>query len=144
MTPHEEADKLLELTQGDVLRALGVIESQLNTIYNRAQVFMTLAGAVITVTGFSGRRIAETGSLAQFLIVSGLLLVLGSAVWIYARAMSIKWVSSELDVAPREALAIIITRRQTKSRAYRTGGFVLCAGLALYCAALCLMLLAQK
>jgi len=141
MNAREESDKILSLTGGDVLKALGVLESQLNVLHTRGQVLLSLAGVVVTVTGFSGRAIAGTNAVSQFLVVAGLATVLASAVWMFARVMTIRWVTSELSAEAGEALRRIVERRNRKARAYAIGGGILCAGLLLYCAAVAIMLL---
>jgi hypothetical protein len=141
MNAREESDKILSLCDGDVLKALGVLERQLNVLHTRAQVLLSLAGVVITVTGFSGRTIAGTGAAGQFLVVAGLATVLSSAIWMFARVMGIRWVTSELSAEASEALRLIVERRNRKARAYAIGGRILCAGFLLYCAAVAIMLL---
>ncbi|MBT64151.1 MAG: hypothetical protein CML13_13165, partial [Puniceicoccaceae bacterium] len=89
-----EAKTILELCQGDLMAALKVAESQLNIVYTRAQVLMSLAGMVVTVTGFSGRLIAGSSSAAQLFIVAGLLVSLSSAAWVFRRVMRVQWVTS--------------------------------------------------
>jgi len=48
------------LCLGDALRSYEIVERQLGVLVLRAQVMLSLSGIVITVTGFSGRAIAET------------------------------------------------------------------------------------
>lgn len=141
MTAREESGKILSLCGGDVLKALGVLESQLNVLHTRAQVLLSLAGVVVTVTGFSGSTIAGTSASGQFLVVAGLATVLASAIWMFARVMGIRWVTSELSAEVADALQRIVERRNRKARAYAIGGRILCAGLLLYCAAVAIMLL---
>jgi uncharacterized membrane protein len=141
MSPREEAVRLLELCEGNLLQALGVVEGQLNVLYGRAQVLLSLAGVLITVTGFSGRTIAGTSMLGKISIVLGLSVVLASAVWIYARVMRVRWVTRELDGDPSARLEAVIRRRDAKTRAFNIGGAVLCAGFAIYCVSVAVMLL---
>lgn len=141
MSPNEEANKILLLTNNDLLKALELLEKQLNTLHLRAQVLMSLAGIVITVTGFSGRLIAATSFISQILIIAGLVTVLISAVWVFARVMGIKWVTSNLTANSADSLEKIIERRNRKTRAYSRGGIILCVGLLFYAIAFAMMLL---
>src|SRR5688572_12322657 len=52
-----------------------LLDAQLTVLHARAQSLIQLAGVVITVTGFSGRIIADTNPAAQSLIVGGVVLV---------------------------------------------------------------------
>jgi len=137
-----EARRILALVAGDAARAVGLVESQLNVLQARGQVLLSLAGVVVTVTGFSGRAIAATGPGARGLLVAGLLLVLASAVWVCTRVASIKWVTTDLGDDLEESLAVMLSRRNGKTRAYRAGGWILSAGLASYCLAIAWHLLA--
>lgn len=141
MSPQNEAKAILKLCKEDSKAALEIVESQLNTLYARAQILLSLAGIVVTVTGFSGRLIAGSSPLAQYLLVAGLLVSLGSAVWICFNVMPIRWVTGYLEGAPIMAIEAILRRRDQKTKAYRIGSRILCVGLTLYCISIALMLL---
>ncbi|MDQ8206798.1 hypothetical protein QEH52_04710 [Coraliomargarita sp. SDUM461003] len=135
-----EAKTILELCQGDLMAALKVAESQLNIVYTRAQVLMSLAGMVVTVTGFSGRLIAGSSSAAQMFIVAGLLVSLSSAAWVFRRVMRVQWVTSLASQDREHALEHALYRRNRKTSAYTLGGTLLFIGLVLYAIAIALML----
>ncbi len=140
MTIQQEAVEILKVTGNDAARALQILEGQLNVLYARSQVIMGLAGAIITVTGFSGRLIAGTNTAAQALLISGLGLVVLSAVWMLTRVMGIRWVTSELGAGVQQALETVILRRNRRTQAYQIGGVVLCLGMALYAVSISIML----
>ena len=54
MNTESEAKAILQLCDGNLQAALEMAERHLNTIYTRAQVLLSLAGMVVTVTGFNG------------------------------------------------------------------------------------------
>ncbi len=135
----KEAIDILRLTNQDTLKALEIIERQLFVIYTRAQVLVSLAGVVITVTGFSGRTIAGTSLPAQLLIIGGLATVLGCVIWIYMNVMKINWSTSALCEDPVDCLMNLIERRNKKTQAYLVGGHIFF--IALYCISVSLMLL---
>jgi hypothetical protein len=141
MTPKEEAQKIFQLCGKDLLKSLVILENHLNTLHTRAQVLISLAGIVITVTGFSGRIIAGTNLPAQILIISGLAIVLISAVFVTRKVMRVKWVTTDIQDDSIETLVTVINRRNRKTRAFYTGGIILSIGLLLYCAAISIMLL---
>jgi hypothetical protein len=140
MSTREEARAILDLVGGDFARAVAIVQSQLDTLYTRAQVLTTLAGIVVTVTGFSGRLIASTNPLAQALVIIGLAIVLVSAFHVIRHVMHIRWVTSMLSADPEATIASVLVRRDEKTRGLRVGGLILFAGLSLYFVALALML----
>ncbi len=141
MSPAVEARQILQLCGGDALKALEMVERQLNTLHARAQVLLSLAGLTVTVTGFSGRAIAATGWPAQVLIVAAVAVVLGSAVWVFTGVMGVRWVTGETLDDPEAALYRIVERRNRRTQRYFRGGLLLSFGLGLYGAAIALLLL---
>ena len=141
MSPEEESQAIQELYKTPAA-CLEAIERQLNVLHLRAQVLISIAGIVLTITGFSGRIIADTNQAAQILISIGLLIVLIAAVFVYMRVMSIRWVTSEAKGDINDYLPAILERRNRKTAAFRQGGWILCLGLACYFAAFTMMLTA--
>ncbi len=140
MAPEEEAQRLLNLVENDLSRAVEFLQGHLNVLHTRAQVLLTLAGAVITVTGFSGRLIAATGLWSKICVIAGLFIVISSAVWVFSTVMRIKWVSTDLSDSSEATIIRLIRRRNQRTRAYLVGGLLLCGGLAVYGTAISLML----
>lgn len=140
LSAREEAERLYQLCQEDYLKALSFVEAQLNVVYTRAQVLVGIAGMVITVTGFSGRRIADTSRLAQYFIVIGLAIVLAATVWVFLRVMRISWASSSLSDDACASLTELIEYRNRKTISYEIGGKILALGLITYGAAVSMML----
>ena len=137
----KEAAAVLELCKGDLMAALNVAQKQLDVVYTRAQVLLSLAGMVVTVTGFSGRLIAGSSHTAQAFLVAGLFVSLSSAIWVFLRVMRVRWVTVMLSENKELALQHGLMRRDRKTKAYAIGGAVLCFGLVLYCISISLMLL---
>lgn len=50
--PENEVTQLLSLTKGDVLKVIDLLEKQLNTLYQRAQALMSLAGVIFSALFF--------------------------------------------------------------------------------------------
>ena len=93
MNTESEAKAILKLVDNNLKAALEIAERQLNTVYTRAQVLLSLAGVVVTVTGFSGRLIAGSSGLAQIFLVAGLFVSLSSAIWVFLNVMPVRWVT---------------------------------------------------
>ncbi len=139
--PKLEAGTILTLKKNDLTAALEVVQGQLNVLYTRAQVLLSLAGVVVTITGFSGRLIAGSSALAQAFLVCGLFVSLSSAIWVFLKVMRIRWVTSLACQNQETALHQALIHRNRKTAAYSIGGKILCLGLILYCIAIALMLL---
>ncbi len=139
--PDKEAADIYSLFGKDISKAKEILGQQLNVLQSRAQVLMSLASVVLTITGFSGSRIAGTNLFSKICVVTGLAIVLLSAIWIWMKVLYIRWLTGELGPDPIEMLSEIIKRRNKKTRAYMIGGLILCIGLVIYSIAFMNMLL---
>ncbi len=139
-----EADHILKLCLGDHLRAYEVVERQLGVMVMRAQVMLSLSGIVVTVTGFSGRAIAETSAAARICISAGILVVLAAAVVAIWGVLKLRWLSQEIDDEPMVTLLRGLEVRDRKTRNLRTALILFVIGFALYCIAIAQLLLAAK
>ncbi len=135
-----EASRILELCGGDRLRAFEIIQSQLGVLVLRTQVMLSLSGIVITVTGFSGRAIAETSALARVCIVVGLFTVLAAAVVAVGGVLRLRWLTEALgdDVVATLERGLEIRNQKARWLAAALGLFLL--GFSLYCAAVAQLL----
>lgn len=139
---NNEAERLYDACDHNILTAMAIIESQLNVVYARSQVLVGLAGAVVTVTGFSGTNIASTSTAAQILAIAGLAIVLSATVWVFLRVMGIRWATTELSDDALHTIEVLLQRRDQKTIAYSIGGRVMCLGLLTYGLAVALLLAA--
>jgi hypothetical protein len=144
MTPaevREEAEQLLRVAGGE-LEAYHMLERQLGVLVLRTQVVLSLSGIVITVTGFSGRAIAETSELARGCIAAGIGVVLLAAVTAIFGVLRLRWLSQTLGP---DALANVIaglTVRNDKSRYLAAALVLFCIGFTFYVVAIVQLLLA--
>lgn len=118
-----------------------LLDAQLGVLHGRAQSLMQLSGVVITVTGFSGRIIADTSRAAQILVVSGVGLVALAAALALIFVSPIRWVSADLSLPVEDWVLVTLRRRNRKSRAIRGATMVLILGMTVYLIAIALMLL---
>jgi small-conductance mechanosensitive channel len=131
----DEARRLLALS-GSPLRAFEVLEKQMGVLVLRTQVMLSLSGIVITVTGFSGRAIAETSDLARGSIAVGLVTVLAAAVVAIVGVLRLRWLSQLLtDDEPLTWLVRAMRVRDDKARLLSVSLKLFVAGFALYCLA---------
>lgn len=138
----DEARNLVNAFPGQETFLFGLLERQLNILHQRSQVVIGFAAVAITTTGFSGRLIAGTNLHAQTLIILALAIILLSCIWIFIRVLAVKWVLTRcIQPELTHSLAAIITCRDAKTAAYRLGSIGVFLGLAIYSAALAIMLL---
>ncbi len=100
-----EAQSILDLCDGDRLEGLPDGPGPARDAGGRLQAILGLSSIVITVTGFSGVRRAQTiGSIAKMTVVSGLVLVLIAAA-VIGGVLRLRWSTQELRGDAREHCA---------------------------------------
>lgn len=137
----QEAEQLVRIAGGDLYRVHDLLDRQFAVLQNRAQILVSIAGIVVTVTGFSGRIIAGTHLIGQILVLAGLFTVLASAVYVIRRVMRIRWLTALMADAEPATIAAILEQRERKRQAFYNGGAILLIGLTIYCCAVAVMLL---
>ena len=140
----EEAERILQLCGGDTLQAYQMVERQLSVLVLRTQVMLSLSGIVITVTGFSGKAIAETSDLARYSISSGILVVLASAVAAMWGVLRLKWLTQAIQEDTIAMLTRGIEIRDEKSKFLRVALLLFVSGFSLYCFAIAQLLIASR
>lgn len=143
-TRAEEIDRILKLTNADTERAFGLVERQLSVLVLRTQVMLSLSGIVITVTGFSGKAIAQTNELARTLVSAGILIVLAAAATAIGGVLRLKWLTQELGEDLRQTLDRMLQVRDEKSRFLSAALVLFIVGFSCYCIAIAQMLMHVK
>ena len=138
----DEVKRIIALTKGDAAKAYELVQSQLSVLVLRTQVMLSLSGIVITVTGFSGRAIAQTSELARFLVAAGILVVLSAAAVAIGGVLRLRWLTQELTDDVETTLLRMLNIRQSKSRFLSAALALFVVGFACYCVAIALMLVA--
>lgn len=132
-TPEFEAQQLLA-QQGErgITGAIDILMQQFQVLQTRAQIMLTITTLALTITGFSGPKIAAAGAFARTSMVLGILLVLASTLLILGGSLRIQWVT-QFKAADDHALVTTILRyRNTKTRLFFVEICFLVAGLACY------------
>ncbi len=132
-TPAAEAAHLLRQQGGPahIADCTRLISTQFVVMQTRSHLLLTLATIILTITGFSGPRIASSGLFARASMAIGLVLVL-AAVIILLRAMRIRWLTQFIDEDPQALLVAIITYRNHKTRLYLLYLVLITIGLSCY------------
>ncbi|MEY4489733.1 MAG: hypothetical protein RIQ79_2241 [Verrucomicrobiota bacterium] len=134
----DEARHLLALG-GGVQGALKLLVQQFNVLQTRAQLLLTVATLALTITGFSGPRIAAAGDFQRYALAGGLVLVLASMLLILGGSLRIRWVT-QFRAPPggddAALLAQILCYRDRKTRFFFVELCLLLTGLSAYVAAI--------
>ena len=131
--PLNEARHLLRIT-GSLKPAIDVLMAQFNVLQTRAQLLLSLATLTLTITGFSGPRIAAASLFSRYALIVGLILVLVSVLLILWLGLRVRWVTQFRGQTDEELLVTIIDYRDTKTRSFGWQIGLLGAGLAAYVA----------
>jgi hypothetical protein len=135
---HEEARHLLAVGAG-LDGALRLLMAQFSVLQTRSQLLLTVSTLALTITGFSGPRIAAAGDFQRYALAAGLALVLASMLLILGGSLRIRWVTQFRrpeggdDAA---LLAQIVCYRDRKTRLFFIEVCLLLAGLTAYVAAI--------
>jgi hypothetical protein len=143
-TPREEAERVLQLCRNDTLKAYEMVERQLMVLMLRTQVLLSLSGIVITVTGFSGRAVAQTSALARYSISSGIFVVLAAAAAAIWGVVRLSWLTQTIQDDPVAMLMRGIGIRDAKARFLAVALVLFIIGFSLYCFAIAQLLLAAR
>jgi hypothetical protein len=129
-----EADRLLALHGGDAARSYDVVRQQFMVLQQRSQLLLTLATITLTITGFSGPKMVQSGAFARWSMSIGLALVLG-AVLLLLSGLRVKWLSQFDAGSPAATLAEAIAYRDRKTERFQAEIALLAAGIAAYVSA---------
>ena len=132
-TPEAEAAHLLRQQGGPahIADCIRLISTQFVVMQTRSHLLLTLATIILTITGFSGPKIASSGLFARTSMAIGLVLVL-AAVVILLRTMRIRWLTQFLDEDPQALLVAVITYRNRKTFLYQIYLVLITVGLTCY------------
>lgn len=139
----EEAASLLACHPGPggMAEALRVLSEQFQVIQGRSQLLLSLSTLVLTITGFSGPKIAATNLMARLLLASGIVVVLLATVITLVHSLRVRWITQLKGATDGETLELIILNRDRKTRAFSRSLAVLAVGLVCYVAAVVVYLL---
>ncbi|MBA2479652.1 MAG: hypothetical protein H0V44_03240 [Planctomycetes bacterium] len=133
--PADEARHLLSLHQGSAAEAMKMLSTQFTVIQSRTQMLLTLATLTLTITGFSGPRIAQSGVFARYAMSAGLALVMIGVVFLLWGSLRIRWLTQYIDPDPQRAIATMIAQRNRRTAGFSLQLLLLVAGLTCYVSA---------
>lgn len=128
-----EAQALLAAHEGKLGPCLTTMSGQFAVLQNRSQLLLTLCTLTLTITGFSGPKIAASGMFARSAMVIGIVLVLTGLLLVLTSTLSMRFATQYLvDEAPGPALANLIHYRNRRARWYRWQVACVVFGLSFY------------
>lgn len=131
MNPEEEARSLLARFS-DLTVCQQVITHQFDVLQSRTHMMLTLATLTLTITGFSGPKIAASNVVSQYAMILGLVFVLAAVVVTLAGTLRIRWLTQIGQGDAETVIRDMITYRNQKTRLFRIELTLLVLGLTFY------------
>jgi hypothetical protein len=133
LTPAEELE-YLKTIYGDnqAEKLFTLLTDSFNVIQNRAQMLLSLITITLTITGFSGPRIAESSLFARLSIAIGLGFVLLSALILMAGPLRLNWCTRSRSKSLDQSLIKLIEQRNFRTERYHLASIALVVGLIGY------------
>jgi hypothetical protein len=133
LSPDEEIEFYKEIiSDPQKEKILNNVRDSFQVLYTRSQLLLSLITICLTITGFSGPKIAEANMTSRILIVAGLFFVLLSAVILLSGPLFIKWVHCFKAETFHETIKALIQRRDIRTRKYEVSVYMLVIGLTAY------------
>ena len=132
LSPKEELEFLKEIHSGDVAQVFCYLRESFALLQTRSQMLLGLATICMTITGFSGPRMAASNPYSRWFIGAGLFFVLLSVVCIVMGPLRLRWMTAwKADDMDRTVIGHL-ERRDLKTRLYKVATVFLLAGLTGY------------
>jgi hypothetical protein len=110
----------------------GLLREAFALLQTRSQMLLGLITICLTITGFSGQKIAESGRLSKIGVFVGVISVLISALIIFCGPLQIRWLTQYRADSVETTLLELIRRRNTRTYQYYTAMGCLVVGLSGY------------
>jgi hypothetical protein len=124
--------KNLRRIYGSERDILGRLTDSFTVIQSRAQLLLSLIALCLTITGFSGPKIAAANDFSRYAIVFGLFFVLLSALLLLSGPLQLRWVTQYQAETDDETISCLLQRRNSRSQRYHLASLSLIVGLGGY------------
>lgn len=136
-TPEQELDYLLEIHgRGNYSKVFDVLVQHFAVLQSRAQLLLGLVTIALTITGFSGPKIAASSMFSRVSIAGGLAFILVSAVLMLMGPLQLRWGTRRCKDTIHDSLVLLIVSRNERTRKYHLASIFLIVGLSGYVASL--------
>ncbi len=133
LTPGEELEYLKTIYgENQAEKLFSLLTDSFNVIQNRAQMLLSLITITLTITGFSGAKIAESSLVARISIAFGLVFVLLSALILMAGPLRLNWCTRSRSKSLDQSLIKLIEQRNFRTERYHQASVALVIGLIGY------------
>ena len=130
LSPEEELEFLKEIHgQNNYAGLFTVLRDSFSLLQTRSQMLLGLATICLTITGFSGPRMAASNGWSRFFIGFGLAFVLFSVVALVAGPLRLRWMTAWKAGDTDQTLLLHLRQRNLRTRYYRIALFLLLVGL---------------
>ena len=144
LTPVEELEFLKEIHGGDQAKVFSYLRGSFALLQTRSQMLLGLATICLTITGFSGPRMAQSNPFSRIFIGLGLAFVLASVSAVVAGPLRLRWMTQWRADSLDETLVEHLIRRNDKTRLYKMATALLLIGLSGYLLSLiCYLMVVQ-
>ncbi len=140
LTAIEEANMLLKYLP-DWPQVMQLLTSHFQTLQLRTQIILTLATLTLTITGFSGPKIAASNIYSKLNMIGGLVFVLSSIVVALIGTLKINWLTQIKADGQKELLIAMIVERNKRTGLFRVMLCLLVVGLSMYVGSVILFLM---
>lgn len=132
LTPEEELVFLKQIHGEEYGKLFASIREAFSILQTRSQMLLGLATICLTITGFSGPRMAASNPFSRFFIGFGLSFVLAAVIAVVTGPLRFRWVTAWKAETLDETLIENIKRRDLKTRLYGIATVLLLTGLTGY------------
>jgi hypothetical protein len=145
LTPAEELEFLKEIHgEAEPARLFAVLRDAFSLLQTRAQMLLGLAAICLTITGFSGPRMAASNRWSRFFIGFGLLFVLFSVIALVTGPLRLRWMTAWKAEDMDRTLLLHLRQRNLRTGFYRMAMVLLLIGLTGYLISLVFYLLSVE
>ncbi|MFC2088933.1 hypothetical protein ACFLSX_04965 [Calditrichota bacterium] len=143
LSPEKEAEHIVKLSAENqhIFSGLKILREQFGVLQTRSSFILTLCTITLTITGFSGHRIAATNQTARILLVLGLIFTISCLFVLLIGSLKIHWSTQIRSDTALSTLSSIIKYRNQKTNMYIIELFLLVAGLVCYVGSVIVFLL---
>ncbi len=131
ITPLKEAQLMLK-TFKDFSKCYSITTSQLNILQSRHQMMLTLATLTLTITGFSGPKMAASNLISKYSMIVGIFWILMAIIAILLSTINLVWFTQFHGETEEETLALLIGRRNLRTSMFHIQLIMLVIGLTAY------------
>ncbi|MCC5847597.1 MAG: hypothetical protein JJU29_05825 [Verrucomicrobia bacterium] len=143
LSPREEVQYMRRVLGLDnSAQLLDRVIGNFNVLQARSAMLLSLVTLCLTISGFSGHRIASAGRMPAIFLSVGLTLAVFSAIMILSGPLKLRWATRYVcGDDPEETLVALVALRNLRTRRYHLAACILVLGLTSYVLAVVLSVL---